>query len=60
MIAVIGILGLLILPALIGVVHDAIIDRQIRRAQREEVAQNPPEPKQPHRPHRHHGAARPV
>jgi type II secretory pathway pseudopilin PulG len=33
MVAVIGILGLLVLPAVIGIVRDRIIDRQIRRAQ---------------------------
>ncbi|MFS4093298.1 hypothetical protein [Streptomyces sp. AF1A] len=33
MVAVIGILGLLVLPAVTGIVRDRIVDRQIRRAQ---------------------------
>jgi type II secretory pathway pseudopilin PulG len=39
MIAVIGILGLLVLPALIGIVRDKVIDHQLRRAQEAREAQ---------------------
>ncbi|MGW7522750.1 hypothetical protein [Streptomyces sp. NPDC054783] len=62
MIAVIGILGLLVLPAVIGIAHDRIIDRQIRRSQREEATKTKAkkETGRPSRPRRHHGAARPV
>jgi hypothetical protein len=35
MVAVLGILVLLVLPSVIGIVHDRRIDRQIRKAQEE-------------------------
>ena len=57
MIAVIGILGLLVLPAVIGIAHDKIIDRQISRARREEATQ---EAKGPPRSRGHHGTAHPA
>lgn len=65
MIAVIAILGLLVLPAVIGIAHDRMIDRQIRRSQREEAtrtkeAKEKKETGRPSRPRRHHGAAHPV
>lgn len=34
MLVVLGILALLVLPSVIGIVHDKRVDRQIRRAQR--------------------------
>ncbi|MGW1909249.1 hypothetical protein ACWCQS_00430 [Streptomyces sp. NPDC002076] len=62
MIAVIGILGLLILPAVIGIAHDRMIDRQISRSQREEATKpkGEKEARRPSRTRRHHGAAHPV
>lgn len=65
MIAVIGILGLLILPAVIGIAHDRMIDRQISRSQQEKAtkqkeAKGEKETRRPSRTRRHHGAAHPV
>jgi hypothetical protein len=59
MIAVVGILGLLILPAVIGIAHDRMIDRQISRSQRKE-AKGENETRRPSRTRRRHGAAHPV
>jgi hypothetical protein len=53
MLTVLGILVLLVLPSVIGIVHDRRIDRQIREAERarREVKGRLPEARRPARQH---------